>query len=103
MMTTSAPPVVTVANVTANEPLFGTPGSAVFTVLLNKVWGATVTVRNTATSTERSATTGSNGQYTIPAVPPGLYELTATKHARKLPRVVYGVPSPCGRYSPIDD
>ena len=42
------------------------------------VGGATVTARNTATSVERSATTGSNGQYTIPAVPPGIYELTAT-------------------------
>ncbi len=38
------PPVVTVANVTANEPLFGTPGKLVFTVVLSKVWGVAVTV-----------------------------------------------------------
>ncbi|MCU1242479.1 MAG: Oar protein [Candidatus Acidoferrum typicum] len=42
------------------------------------VAGATVTARNTATSVERSATTGNSGQYTIPALTPGIYELTVT-------------------------
>jgi hypothetical protein len=43
-ITEVAPPVVTVANVTANEPLFDTSGNLVFTVVLSKVWGAAVTV-----------------------------------------------------------
>ena len=42
------------------------------------VAGATVTAHNTATSAERSATTGSNGQYTITGVPPGVFDLTVT-------------------------
>ena len=42
------------------------------------VAGATVTVRNTATSAERTVTTGDQGQYTITALPPGIYELTVT-------------------------
>jgi hypothetical protein len=40
--------------------------------------GATVTARNTATSVERTATTGTSGQYTITGLPPGIYELTVT-------------------------
>jgi len=42
------------------------------------VAGATVMVRNTATSAERSTTTGDSGQYTIPGLAPGIYELTVT-------------------------
>lgn len=42
------------------------------------VAGATVTARNTATSAQRSVTTGDNGQYTIPSVPAGVYEVTVT-------------------------
>lgn len=42
------------------------------------VAGATVTVRNVNTSAERSVTTGDNGQYTIPGLSPGIYELTVT-------------------------
>jgi outer membrane receptor protein involved in Fe transport len=42
------------------------------------VAGATVTAHNTATSAERSATTGDNGQYSIPGLQPGIYELTVT-------------------------
>jgi len=42
------------------------------------VAGATVTARNTATSAERSVTSGSSGQYTIPNLAPGIYELTVT-------------------------
>jgi hypothetical protein len=42
------------------------------------VAGATVTAHNVATSAERSVTTGDNGQYTIPGLPPGIYELTVT-------------------------
>src|SRR5258708_22102375 len=40
------------------------------------VAGATVTVRNVGTSAERSVTSGDNGQYTIPRLPPGIYDLT---------------------------
>ena len=40
------------------------------------VAGATVTVRNVATSAERSTTTGNNGQYNVPGLTPGMYELT---------------------------
>src|SRR5437660_9776315 len=42
------------------------------------VAGATVTAHNVATSAERSVTTGDNGQFNIPALPPGIYELTVT-------------------------
>jgi hypothetical protein len=42
------------------------------------VAGATVTAHNTATSAERSVTTGDNGQYSIPGLPPGIYEITVT-------------------------
>jgi hypothetical protein len=42
------------------------------------VAGATVTVRNTATSAERTATSGDSGQYTIPGLAPGIYDLTVT-------------------------
>ena len=42
------------------------------------VAGATVTVHNTATSAERTATTGDTGQYNITALTPGVYELTVT-------------------------
>src|SRR5690349_22557696 len=40
--------------------------------------GATVTARNTATSVERTATSGTNGEYNITGLPPGIYELTVT-------------------------
>src|SRR5258705_8540640 len=42
------------------------------------VAGATVTAHNVATSAERAVTTGDNGQFNIPALPPGIYELTVT-------------------------
>src|SRR5712672_157611 len=42
------------------------------------VAGATVTAHNVATSAERSVTTGDNGQFHIPALPPGIYELSVT-------------------------
>jgi hypothetical protein len=42
------------------------------------VAGATVTVRNVATSAERSVATGDNGQYNITGLQPGVYELTVT-------------------------
>jgi hypothetical protein len=42
------------------------------------VAGAAVTAHNVATSAERSSTTGDNGQYNIPGLPPGVYELTVT-------------------------
>jgi outer membrane receptor protein involved in Fe transport len=42
------------------------------------VAGATVTVRNTATSAERSTTTSDTGEYTIPGLPAGIYDLTVT-------------------------
>src|SRR5712672_1752011 len=42
------------------------------------VAGATVIAHNVATSAERSVTTGDNGQFNIPALPPGIYELTVT-------------------------
>jgi len=42
------------------------------------VAGATVTARNVGTSAERSVTSGDNGQYTIPGLLPGIYELTVT-------------------------
>jgi hypothetical protein len=38
------PPVVTAANVSGNEPLFGTPGNMVFTIALSKAWGVPVSV-----------------------------------------------------------
>lgn len=41
------------------------------------VVGATVTVRNTATSLTRTATTNDSGEYTITQLPPGTYEVTA--------------------------
>jgi outer membrane receptor protein involved in Fe transport len=40
--------------------------------------GATVKARNLATSAERSANSGDRGQYNIPGLPPGNYELTVT-------------------------
>ena len=40
--------------------------------------GATVKARNLATSAERSANSGDNGQYNIPGLPPGNYEVTVT-------------------------
>ena len=40
------------------------------------VAGATVTAHNTATSAERSTTTGNDGEYIIPGLAPGIYELT---------------------------
>jgi Carboxypeptidase regulatory-like domain/TonB-dependent Receptor Plug Domain len=42
------------------------------------VAGATVKVRNTATSAERSTTTSDTGEYTIPGLPAGIYDLTVT-------------------------
>ena len=42
------------------------------------VAGATVTAHNTATSAERSTTTGDNGQYNITSLAPGIYEVTVT-------------------------
>ena len=42
------------------------------------VAGATVTAHNTATSAERSTTTGNSGEYIIPGLAPGIYELTVT-------------------------
>jgi hypothetical protein len=42
------------------------------------VAGATVTSRNTATSAERTTTTGDNGQYRITGLAPGIYEVSVT-------------------------
>ncbi|HET9994524.1 MAG TPA: carboxypeptidase regulatory-like domain-containing protein, partial [Candidatus Acidoferrum sp.] len=42
------------------------------------VAGATVTVKNVATSVERSAQTGETGQYIIPGLNPGIYDVTVT-------------------------
>lgn len=42
------------------------------------VAGATVTAKNQATSVERSAQTGEAGQYVIPGLNPGIYEVTVT-------------------------
>src|SRR5258706_13728216 len=42
------------------------------------VAGAAGIAHNGATSAERSVTTGDNGQFNIPALPPGIYELTLT-------------------------
>jgi outer membrane receptor protein involved in Fe transport len=40
--------------------------------------GATVSVRNVGTSLERTTTTGANGEYTMPGVEAGIYDLTVT-------------------------
>ena len=40
--------------------------------------GAKVTAKNVSTSAERSVQTGSAGQYVIPGLEPGLYDVTAT-------------------------
>ena len=42
------------------------------------VQGATVTVRNTATSLTRTATTTDSGQYRISQLPPGTYDVKVT-------------------------
>src|SRR5947207_4972026 len=42
------------------------------------VAGATVTVKNVATSAQRTAQTGSIGQYNITGLPPGTYEVDVT-------------------------
>src|SRR5688500_17755073 len=40
--------------------------------------GATVTVKNTATSTEYTAATNDQGSFTVPAIDPGAYTVTVT-------------------------
>jgi hypothetical protein len=45
--------------------------------------GATVTVKSVATEAERSVQSGSIGQYLIPALPPGIYEVTVTNKGFK--------------------
>ncbi|HET8922187.1 MAG TPA: TonB-dependent receptor [Candidatus Acidoferrum sp.] len=42
------------------------------------VAGATVSAKNVATSAERSAQTGGTGEYNIPGLNPGIYEVTVT-------------------------
>src|SRR5215472_18038144 len=42
------------------------------------VAGATVTAKNVATSAERTVQTGANGQYNLPGLAPGVYEITIT-------------------------
>ena len=42
------------------------------------VAGATVPVKNVATSAERTVQTGANGQYNLPGLAPGVYEVTVT-------------------------
>ena len=42
------------------------------------VAGATVSAKNVATSAERSAQTGETGEYNIPGLNPGIYEVTVT-------------------------
>src|SRR5215467_15910168 len=39
------------------------------------VAGATVTAKNVATSAERTVQTGENGQYILPGLAPGIYEI----------------------------
>ncbi|HEX2491823.1 MAG TPA: TonB-dependent receptor, partial [Blastocatellia bacterium] len=48
--------------------------------------GATVTARNTGTGLTRAVTTNSDGDYTIPQLPPGVYEITV--EARGFSRAV---------------
>ena len=40
--------------------------------------GANVTARNVATSAERTVQSGENGQYNLPGLAPGIYEITVT-------------------------
>src|SRR5260370_31229988 len=42
------------------------------------VAGATVTAKNLATSAERTVQSGDNGQYNLPGLNPGMYEITVT-------------------------
>src|SRR5260370_13397264 len=42
------------------------------------VAGATVTAKNLATSAGRTVQSGDNGQYSIPGLNPGMYEITVT-------------------------
>ena len=44
----------------------------------NLLPGVTVTAKNTATGLERTDVTGNSGDYRIPSLPPGTYDLTAT-------------------------
>ncbi len=60
----------------------GTTGSVVGTVKDSSgaiVAGATVTVRNQGTNTVRNATTTSDGDFNVPLLPPGTYDVTIQK------------------------
>ncbi|HYJ45443.1 MAG TPA: carboxypeptidase regulatory-like domain-containing protein [Pyrinomonadaceae bacterium] len=65
------------------------------------VQGATVTVRNTATSLTRTATTTDSGQYRISQLPPGAYDVKVTGQNFKT-SVAASVRVEVGRTVPLD-
>ena len=64
--------------------LFGQVETATIAGVVKDTTGAVVAdaqvvVKNLATNAERKAATGSLGQYDVPALPPGNYEVTVSK------------------------
>lgn len=65
-----------VANIAAQEP-FGSVAGTILDPQGAVVQGATVTVRNVATNTSRTAVTNDDGQYRVLQLQPGIYEVRA--------------------------
>src|SRR5277367_3177831 len=74
----SAPPVLRAQTAKVTGTVLDTSGAAVVAV--------TVTATNAATSNERSTTSTDTGAYTIPSLPPGIYNFSFTKAGFKVAR-----------------
>src|SRR6476660_6049936 len=62
---------------------FGEIGGEIHDVSGAVIAGAEVTILNVATNAVRSATSNEAGVYTFPSLPPGVYNLKATKEGFK--------------------
>jgi hypothetical protein len=62
---------------------------------------ATVAIRNTATNSTRTITTGDDGHYKVVALPPGIYEVKVTAKSFKS-QLATGVKVEVGRTTPLD-
>jgi hypothetical protein len=91
---------ISALGISAQEP-FGSISGTVLDPQGSVVQGATVTVRNVATNTTRSAVTNDSGEYRVLQLQPGVYEVKATANNFKQ-SVRQDIRVQVGQSTPID-